>query len=309
LFMNGPLDFTLVFRRYFAAFIGEISRNHLRFDCALGLNPHSPEWDMLFRRLNSVSGDNWIAGDFSNYDGSIPQQFMQVACELVNEMYNDGVECSLLRETMMVDVYSALHLSVDTLYRVFRGNPSGNPFTTVMNSLVNSMLMIYAWTQCGYDLEHFDDAVRMTNFGDDNVLKVDPNFPKFSMCGIADILNRIGVTYTPASKNGVNYEYCSLEDVSFLKRRFVVNPDGPMFAPLEKETLIEMLYWRKDTGDEIETLMSTLRSHVDETFHYGEKYYDEHTVKLQRVLQGKGISLNELGRSWFDTYRKNYLTE
>jgi hypothetical protein len=302
MFNNGPVDFTLVFRRYFSTFIAEIQRNRINWDCALGINPHSREWDLLFRRLNSVPGQNWFAGDFSNYDGSIPQQFMLAVGTIVNALYAD--DYSQVRETLMVEIYEAIHMSGDSFYRVFRGNPSGNPFTTVMNSLVNSMLMAYAWMEVGYSISDFDHVVRMTSYGDDNVLKVHPDFDKFTMSSVAHSLATIGVTYTPASKNGVNYDYCEVTNVTFLKRYFVMGKSEIIFAPMSPPDMEEMLYWYRDSGDMSEAVISTVRSYIIEVFHHGEKYFNKRMDDLGIILGNIGIYVPEIVKPWMDYFNQ-----
>lgn len=307
LFMNGPFDFTVVFRIYFGSFISMMMHLHLQFECALGVNPHSREWELLLMRLNEVMGSNYIAGDFSNYDGSILAQLVQAVTKLVNDLYDDGAENARIREVLMADIYNAIHIDNRTLYKVFRGNPSGNPLTTVMNSLVNTFLMLYAWKSVGYTLDQYATFVRATNFGDDNLLKVHPAASRFDMRSIAAALRPLGITYTPATKNGVEYAYIPLSEVTFLKRGFVRNTNGIVAAPLDPISRDEMLYWYRDGNDLKETFRALASSHMIEAVHYGADFYHERAVTLSRLLAKAGVIMPELSKpyllwiaEWYD---------
>jgi hypothetical protein len=259
----------------------------------------------LLARLNEIKGNNFIAGDFGNYDGSILAQLIQRVTQIINDVYDGSESDNLVREVLMEDVCNAIHIDRCTLYRVFRGNPSGNPLTTVMNSLVNMMLMLYAWLSCGYTLEQYGDFVRAMNFGDDNVLKVHPHAERYTMQSIAASLRPIGITYTPASKNGVEYSYIGLSDVTFLKRKFVQRRDGIVYAPLDPVSRDEMLYWYRDGNDKTETMRSIARSHMVEAVHYGPEFYNKRARELVGELAKIGIVMPELAKThaeWVDEW-------
>lgn len=304
LFMNGPVDFTVVFRIYFGSFISLIMHLHAVFECSLGINPHSRDWGVLAKRLNEITGQNFIAGDFSNYDGSILAQLIQAVTTLINELYDDGPENARIREVLMADVYNAIHLDRNTLYQVFRGNPSGNPLTTVMNSLVNTILMLYAWKMVGYNLSDYEQFVRACNFGDDNVLKVHPSAPAYTMRSIAQALQHVGITYTPASKNDVQYDYIPFSEVTYLKRSFVTGVKGIVFAPLNETSRDEMLYWYRDGNDVQESLKAIVATHMSEAVHYGEKFYNARAKELVGAMAKRGIVMPELSKSY-----KSWLSE
>lgn len=302
LFMTGPVDYTIAFRMFFLDMQAAIMEKHLEVECAVGINPHSLEWTTIWDRLNEIAGDNYIAGDFSSYDGSIPAQFIMATADVTNALYADSVENQSARLVLMREVCNATHLCGRIMYKVYRGNPSGNPFTTIMNSFVNTMLLQYAWLRCGWDLSEYDTHVRAVNYGDDNLLKVSSlasvDHPgagreKFSMRNIARYLQEIGVTYTAASKDGHEFDFISGSEVSFLKRRFVRDLESSrMLAPLDTTSRDEMLYWYRERpdGDVFYQLEQQIDSHLTECAHYGRQFYDvRRTYLMEWLLANKDM--------------------
>lgn len=299
LFANGPVDYTVAFRIYFADLCEFVQTQRLDMECAIGVNPASNEWGVLLARLNEIEGDNFIAGDFKNYDGSIPPQFMQAVGSLVNRLYDDGEVNANVRDVLMYNIYNSIHLNGADVYQVFKANPSGNPFTTVMNSLVNTMLMLYAWMRMGYSLADYHRFVRAINYGDDNVLKVSPHCPKFTMKTIAVALQDLDIVYTPAKKNDVNYDYLPLEEVTFLKRHFVYDESIAYWqAPLEEDSFVESLYWYTDGMPVWDAMESISDSFLLEAVAHGRAYYNDSCTRIRELWASHGKLYANAFRPW-----------
>lgn len=308
LFLNGPLDFTIAFRQYFGDFIALMSELHLVNECSVGLNPTSKEWTLLLNRLDQILGENYIAGDFSKYDKSIPAQFIEAVCDIVNNLYNDGEENRDTREALMWGITNAIHLHNNTLYRVYRGNPSGNPFTAVMNSLVNTLLMMFAWEETGHELKDYFTLVRAANFGDDNLLKVSELAPSYNMYTIAEAMQLLGIKYTPATKGDIVSAYVKLEDITYLKRGFKWNEQYQVWlAPLDRDSFREMLYWTSSKENPEEVLRSIGDCSVLEAVQYGREEYEKHCSVLAEIFARKAnIFLASAHVDWDAQMRKLY---
>lgn len=293
-FVTGPFDYTILFRQYFLGFTSFIMRHRLDYECAVGINPHSYEWTLLWKRLAHFDKCRWIAGDFSAYDGRLPTQVMRTVCDVVNKWYDDGYENALIRQVLFLSIYGSYHIVDNVVYRVNHGNPSGNPFTAVMNSLANSILMQFAFLDIGkelrWDLDTYRKFVRSTNYGDDNLLCVSIEIPDFNMLNISKSLRKIGVVYTSNDKEGELSEYTQRSDVSFLKRKFVFcrHVNG-MLAPLDFNSISEMLNWIRIGQPEEEALTANVRSALMEMFHYGPNDFTTFKKELDECLIEKQI--------------------
>lgn len=289
-FVTGPFDYTVLFRQYFLGFTAFIMDNRDKLECQVGVNPHSYEWTELYRRLNVLGDDNtWIAGDFSSYDGVLPNQVLCEVCDIVNEWYGDDSESQLIRKVLFMSIHSSYHIFDDLIYRVNHGNPSGNPFTAVMNSIANSILMRYVYiilaSRNNSTIASYCENIRAVNYGDDNLIHVSQNAPWYNMIDIADIFEDIGIRYTPAEKGEELVPFISNVDITFLKRKFVWNDKVKgMLAPLDWSSIMEMLNWIRDIQDPSEALRANVRSALYELFHYGIEVYKSTKLNLDKAL-------------------------
>lgn len=288
-FVTGPCDYTILFRQFFLGFTSFIMNNRLEQECAVGINPHSFEWNRLWNRVNSISNGNWIAGDFGAYDGRLPTQVMRVVCDVVNDWYDDGAENRLIRQVLFMSLYGSYHIVDNIVYRVNHGNPSGNPFTAVMNSIANTILMRYAFMDIGkdryWDMSHYRKWVRATNYGDDNLLCVHEIADDYNMINISKSLENVGVVYTSTDKDGLLRKWTDREKVVFLKRAFVYNKRvNAMLAPLNFDSVTEMLNWIRSGQPVRDAMMANVRSSLLEMFHYGEARFNCFKEELDRCL-------------------------
>ena len=121
-------------------------------------------------------------------------------------------------------------------------NPSGHPLTVIINSLVNSLYMRYAYASLGYDVRTFKKHVALMTYGDDNAMGVSTHVPNFTHTNVQRVLVEIGVVYTMADKESVSVPYINISDVSFLKRKWRYDVEiGAWMAPLEEASIIKSL--------------------------------------------------------------------
>ncbi len=76
------MHYSIAFRQYFLPFIAHAMRNRVDNSLAVGINPTSVEWTKLAQRLQR-QGSNVIAGDYSNFDGTLPVQYVEVAVKIM----------------------------------------------------------------------------------------------------------------------------------------------------------------------------------------------------------------------------------
>jgi hypothetical protein len=271
------MDYIILFRKYFLGFNAHVMKEKIDNEIAVGINVYSPEWNRLGRYLKR-QGAKVIAGDFSNFDGTLNAQILHKICDMINDWYNDGEENACIRKVLWEEIVSSHHIFEDNVYSWTHSQPSGNPCTVIINSMYNSLSMRIVWQLLMADtqyaaLSNFSKYVNMISFGDDNVLNInDLVIDRFNQLTIAEGYAQIGMTYTDEGKTGEMVKYRSLDDVKFLKRGFRYE-DGVFLAPLELDVVMEMCLWVKtdvnvvdNTITNVETAMRELSLHPKEVF-------------------------------------------
>lgn len=278
-FAAGSMDYILLFRQYFLGFNAHVMSNMIENEIAVGINPYSTRWHELGLFLKR-KGDKVIAGDFSNFDGSLNARILYRICDMINNWYDDGPENAAIRLVLWEDIASSLHIFDDNVYGWTHSQPSGNPATVIINSLYNSISMRVVWCIVMRDTEYancisFSRFVNLISFGDDNVLNIsDEVISLFNQNSIAVGYASIGMTYTDESKGTDTLPYRSLSDVSFLKRSFRFDNGMKVYqAPLAMDTIMEMCNWTRGDLDveenvlvNVETALMELSLHPQEIF-------------------------------------------
>jgi hypothetical protein len=219
-----------------------------------------------------------IAGDYSNYDGGIPKCVALAFLDIVNRWYDDSQENKNAREVLVRNMYEAKRISGNEIYQTYDGNPSGNPITSLYNSLANIIMMV---TVLKFDLgvEKFDMLV----FGDDNVVAPDRELT----CGdlAPHLERRFGMKYTHCSKLPENLDKLdSIEDITYLGRRF--RKEGSVYrAPLKLETICESTYYVGKSLPENELLVQVSQSFFIEMAHHPKSVYEHYCSKFLKTVK------------------------
>jgi hypothetical protein len=277
-FSAGPMCYTLVFRKYFLGFSSHCAKNRIHNEIAVGTNVYSMDWHCIAERMQS-KGKKVIAGDFSNFDGTLVSEILWAILDIINQFYNDGEKNALIREVLWCEIVNSVHVFDSSVYIWTHSQPSGCPLTAIINSIYNSLSMRYVWMlvvpQELKNMQAFQRNVAMIAYGDDNIVNISD--------GVIDIFNQVtiaagyatfGMTYTDEAKSGELIPFRSLDDISFLKRTFLRDPAGMYRAPLSLDTVLEMTNWIRGDMDEeaktcenMETAAFELSLHPDAVFH------------------------------------------
>jgi hypothetical protein len=333
-FMMPPVDFTMLGRMYFLDFIAAMMNHRASMFHAVGIDPESSEWLEMFQYLRSNSSVGWD-GDYGRFDGTLKGQLVEAVAEIVNDWYNDGPECAQVRYCIveeMLNNYSILpilrgttfkdlkgqthHIEKDIMMVVMKtiGNPSGNFLTTILNSIVNAMYTRLAWMGLARaarsiigrkfaTMMYFNQNVRDKVFGDDNIISVKMEVLSwFNQQTFAEYLSRFSLEYTPAIKNAGLKEWSYLHDCQFLKRGFRFDKDRPfrLYAPIEINSIRELLNWVTDTNDPKEQLELNVEDAFKLVYHYGIKVFNEFKKEIRGPLLEVDIHVDKYHYSDFD---------
>uniref|UniRef100_A0AAT9J9N2 RNA-directed RNA polymerase n=1 Tax=Reticulitermes speratus solinvi-like virus TaxID=3032238 RepID=A0AAT9J9N2_9VIRU len=254
---------------------------------AIGINVHSPEWTAVYDDLAHFP--NWFDVDYKNFDKHLPSVFLRLGFKLMIDTIarKSGDAWKLARFTTAEAWVNSLMVDFRTVYMTEHSNKSGDVLTTVINSVVNSMFMLYCYyVLVGRDFASFRQNVRFRTFGDDIVITVSDDVKdRFNFNTVQQVLASIGQIATPAAKiDGISPDFIDEKDVTFLKRRFEKR-DGIIIAPLSKTAIQSCFGWSQVSAGEVEIWSEIVKCHLEEAVLHGKEYYDYFCDRLSVSLR------------------------
>lgn len=250
---------------------------------ALAINPHSFQWTQLWQRLGSGSRRP-IAGDFETYDFTIGNCLVS---EFLNfcEWAMPLVPPSMI-EAALLSAFNGWHVCGRMVFQRLCGTSSGSFLTAIFNTFVNWWIH-----KSSFKALYPDGDFRSIGFsavGDDSVGGVPPEYPDYTMDYVGVWARKnLGMTYTNCSKNGTGH--LSWAEVTFLKRSFVPE-SGRVLAPLAGGSIYNAVAWSSSDYRSIEVAQSVSDSVLLESYHHGQRRYEE-------VLSWYKRESGRLGRS------------
>lgn len=303
LFSAAPVDFVILFRMFFLAFLNWVMVNKIDNEVAVGICAQSVEWNKLARHLLR-RGNNVVAGDFTNYDGTLNTQLLHTALDIINDWYDD--EHTLTRTMIFEDIVHSAHIAENNVYYWTHSLPSGNPATAVLNSMYNSLACRVAYNRLTKGTAYygkFNKYVSMVSYGDDNLLSLDTE--------ILDIVNQqtlteafasFGMTYTDETKSNTDLPYKKLEECGFLKRGFRFDKDIKVWlGPLQQNSINERLNWQHKHPDARSITILNAEGAIAEWALHDQDQFEFWARKIQGILKAKGVFIPVYSRSYYTT--------
>jgi hypothetical protein len=243
---------------------------------------------------------NIVVGDYKSYDKALPYQLIEMVYSIISEFYNDS--CNLERYVLFLSVFCRNHLVGRTVYKPCNGNPSGNPLTTIINSMVNALLMRIAYyTIYKSPTVKFSDVCCLKVYGDDAIMSVSPDCKEYNFLSIKQCFSDMGIEFTHGSKEHSANEYENIKEARYLKRSFNVI-GSRIFAPLEEKMIVETVSWVRKGHDTVFATQQNCEAALREMFHLGpDVYYNFRQTLLKCARQA---SLNVFSYSYDDLLEK-----
>jgi len=287
------LVLTVAVRMYYGAFMKWYMDNRIDNGSAIGVNVYSREIDDIVSYIGENS--RVIAGDFGNFDGSLPHVLLAYFNETVTAFYGDrGSDEWKVREVLLRSIINSVHINSEgVLYEWVGSNTSGNPLTTVLNTWANNVLLrmaclhalgVYEIKDAPVKLKEMRDHVRFLAYGDDNLIGVTrdqssyPDGSQITQSNLTSAFAEMGFEYTDETKGttGAVSDDRGIKEVTFLKRHFArnsVKPSHKYVAPLALETIKESIQWTRrkdqffeDNKKNIDKMILELSLHDRKTF-------------------------------------------
>ncbi|UTS51940.1 polyprotein [Scallop picorna-like virus 2] len=262
-----PVALQHISRQWFLPICANLAK-HKCWEGAVGLNCCSNSWGVLYRHLATNKrgrrvAHQAIAGDFAGYDWTaINSATMAGAFGILTIIAErmGMIKSAEDHEEIKGFISDITHANLDYFGDIIqiRGNPSGQPFTTQVNCLIVSILMRLAWLahrtgrrideldeyfdDLSY-LEHLYDFEKMNvliTYGDDHILTTEDS--TFTFSKVKRVFGEVDIPYTDAEKTDMEFSFETLDEVSFLKRRFANEKDlytgnNVIMAPLSEKSI------------------------------------------------------------------------
>jgi len=299
LFLAAPIQLLFVMRRYFQAFFAYVQSRHVESPCAVGINAHSIEWELLYNRLNIHKG-SVIAGDFANYDGTLPQDVLLSTVRFINNWYNGSQVDDEVRVKLIKYITESHHVNGYDIFQVMGAIPSGVSGTSFLGSIPQVIMMCEI--HFGY-MDIDESGFEMTVYGDDNVITTRKKGLRTKDYEV-HFKHLFNMSYTHWSKEEKD-EDGTMENINFLKRKFVKRDnDGQtvVAAPMELTEILEIVYWRKKNLTCDQALIAQIEAVAIELFHHGRDVFDKYLDMIFSVAKRRCPLIVETLRNRVKSY-------
>jgi hypothetical protein len=293
-FATCPLHYLIIARMYFLDFAMYVQSKAATHPISVGIDVHSIEWTMLYRRI-SEGAKSFISGDFTNFDATIRKVLVLVYLRIVNKWYNDGPVNAEIRRLLVEHIWSSKHILYDVIYMLSCGNPSGNPFTSIVNSVCLMCILYYIFVEV---MGMRETDFMMAVYGDDNLVGL--KVPGITVADLAPlILEHFGMVYTHSLKGRLDV-VDTMSTISYLGRTFRLD-NSVVRAPLDERVIIESTYWYSKTNESL-VAMSTAQSFMIEASHLPYSRFCELRELYFRAVRDRMPELYEAIREQSKTY-------
>lgn len=317
-FAAAPLYFSIFIRQKYLDLVANMMENRIQNSSLVGINPYGIEWDAAAATLTSMASaksHQFLAGDFTNFDGSLNRDLLWCIYAFMEENYDRKDD--KLSKALWRDLVESQQLFGNAVVHITRGHPSGHPMTAILNTLYNAgltYLALYDVLEEIGTVESFSIQANLWNhysplfYGDDNCIAFSKEF-----CSVVNptllpvAMERLGHIYTTDTKDGAEFEYRTMAEISILKRKFLYDK-GVWYAPLELASILEPLNWDKIATHEYEQkrqqLEINVRSAIRELALHPSATFEEWRNKLLVMSREESLTLTPDCHYTQETLRK-----
>lgn len=297
-FCVASTAFLINVRRLFGAFTTAMKSSKVKSFSCLGVDANSQDWFDLYCDLVQT-GKMGADMDFFKFDRTaVTWQLARAVCDMINRWYDDGEVNARARLIAFEDMIYAYGLINKDLTRKARGNPSGNPLTTELNNCVNYLMMCMVYlliakvkSPADYSILKWKQHINMKAYGDDIIFTISPAAEMwFDFDMLSAIYAEYGVPVTPADKSDDGIKLRPVEELTFLKRNF--RPFDHHFIKWQSalsqtsiKNMIQFYRLKPNNGTMMEAVMENCNNSLDEAYHWGEEFFNEHKQRINNWLK------------------------
>lgn len=262
----------------------------------VGISPESPTGHSMYEHLKTV-GTQGFDLDVPHWDGHFPAWlFIEVAkhkCRMYNFKEHSKEYNIMLGLTL--NALFGFEQCEDVVYQKPSGIPSGYAGTGPDNTRAHIFLSYYIYIDICYrsDNRHLANWHSYRAFvceylyGDDKVTTVHESIEDwFNAQSVAEAYNRLGWPVTTAVKGDKIVLRTPLEDLQFLKRKWIPTPSMPGYynMALDKNTIDRLCEWYKHSPDHRQQQRENFWTHLEFSYYHGPNHYNQALEKLNSNL-------------------------
>lgn len=271
-FRISKIHLQFLMKRYFGDFVQQMMQDRDNTEIMIGVNPFS-EWDDIGKKLQKLFAV-W-AGDIGSFDGNMLPQAQKVSHDMLMAKFQGNEIQRAMASFLLRNMQCTAVVLNDDVWMTTHSMPSGSYLTAMLNSVINRLYtaMWYYESVPNPSVQEFYSEVVDYVYGDDKVngLRSGKLAPYLNAISMEKFFLSIGMTFTTADKSKITKPFETMDEISFLKRKFVYHPSVQrIMCPLDMETLFSGLSWvdkKKDAlsvlQDKIATFQRELYLHVD----------------------------------------------
>lgn len=292
-FQAAPLVLQLLTRKYFLTIMRFLSVYPLESECAVGVNAQGPEWTALAEHVAKFGKENILAGDYAHFDKNGSCQILLAAMKIFHVLASRSGNYSERDLTIMRGI------ATDTVYFMcdYDGTmvshmgswPSGTNLTVYGNSGRNALEQRCCFfTYYDPRVYRFRDYVAAITYGDDLVGSVHDSIKNYDHIIYAKFQKDHGGEFTMPDKESTPIPLMKLEDVDFLKRRFVWNEEvGQYMGPLSEDSIFKMLHTvvKSSAVSLTEQSLQNMDTALREWFFHGREIFEDRRAKLRVIAE------------------------
>lgn len=282
MFNGSPFFFTLFSRQYLMPIIQWIMDHPVEMEHAIGINCMDPDqWRDLRNRMTKYPF--CFDGDFQKFDlrhiRLVLLYFINL-CVVIATKYLDysNEDIRIVVQILTDMIYYVVCVKGD-LFEFTQGFCSGAIITVIINSFVSSMYIRMVWYWRGFAVKYglFRKSNSLSTYGDDN--ENSTLIREFNFNVVKETLALFGIGYTPSDKSSNTRDFLPIEEISFLKRKFVeaeVNGEIVVLCPLEiKSILKSLLYVKCPSAEEKAQLAKNIVDAQKQFWYHGNDLFEE----------------------------------
>ena len=296
----ASVDDVINIRRVFGHTVASIMSAHTLCGIAVGINPLGKDWDFLAKHLQT-RGKRVIAGDFAKFDQSQFGQLLRAVMDILIQCAGHTDPEIKMIERCIVETLAAPRCLVgDKVYQNDHGLPSGNPLTSIMNSVFVHLAFRLVWVKIMQKpnettkecLTRFEESITLVSYGDDHLINVvDEVCDEFNQNTLIARFPELGLSYTSDDKEDLNPpDYRNLSEVTFLKRSFRWEPRYAQYlAPLDLQTLKEVCYYSDSKGSPVAVTRDNVERIFRELALHGHEIYEDVSTALEVAHNSRSV--------------------
>jgi hypothetical protein len=295
-FVCMPMDFNILVRKYFGAFVATMHSCAGSLPPCVGLDPGSG-WTGLVKRLQTV-GPYFEDFDYGSWDTALHPEFFRAFARCCNKWYGveDDSDEGRVRLVLMHEVVFTYIIAGKRLLLKTTGNCSGCAVTAELNSFIGDLMMMYFWfclAPKDLDVDFYLNNVSLAIYGDDVVKAVSREAKFFNGNAIKPLTEELGMKLTDGSKGQGEFVFKDISDITFLKRGF--KKDGDYWrAPLERVIVENIPQWVHSSDDIFTASEVNCETALREAAQYGREYYEELQVSLNKRISNLNMINGEV---------------